>query len=156
MSEEDFILPLFVKDIFTKKIILGWRCFSFVSLKMSLHCCLAYTVFTEESAVILTFIFSGCFFFFPPLWLLLTFFSIYSFMQFEYNVPWYQFSSCFLCLELLEILGFMGLLLSLHLEGFFSVIFFFCYFFYPSHFLPPSDTPITHIIGPALHWCFVH
>lgn len=120
----------FVFDIFTEKRILGWQFCCRCYLKVSIHCCRADIVSSENSAVILVFflLYTMCLF----LWLLLTHFSITGFKQCDYDMPWCLFFSCFLCLEFLQILGCVGLLLSLHLK-IFQPLFFFNYFFCSSH-----------------------
>lgn len=56
VPEKVFISLSFLKDIFTGYRILHWWYFSFHTLIMTCHCCLACIVFEEKSAVILIFI----------------------------------------------------------------------------------------------------
>lgn len=88
----------------------------------------AYIASKKKSVVILIFIL--CLF----LHMLLMYFSISGFKQFDYEVPCCRFS-CFLCLGVPWHSGICGCITFITSEDFFSSHFFFYYFFCPSHFL---------------------
>lgn len=90
MSENVFLFPSFLKNIFTESRILGWQFFSFSIWKIS-HVLLASKVPDEKSTVIWI-VFLLCYF---SLATFKTFSSSCSltFQKFNYNVSWHEFWS---------------------------------------------------------------
>lgn len=111
----------FVFDIFTEKRILGWQFCCRCYLKVSIHCCRADIVSSENSAVILVFLllYTMCLF----LWLLLTHFSITGFKQCDYDMPWCVFFFMFLVLGVPSDSWMCGFIAFITFEDFSAIVF---------------------------------
>lgn len=86
-----------------------WRYFPVVFV-VALFSCFQWEICCCSHLLLLSFIhvFFSC-------WLLLRFCFVYSFVQFDYDVPWCSFL-CFWCLKFIELLGTISLQCSSNLE----------------------------------------